>query len=259
MLQLDTMKKEIFTIMALGVALLTFSSCESPGEKAKRMAIEELQALNIVASQYDAQLVEAAAKGSVKRMHLLLTAGADVNTSRADGTTALMAAVQSRNPEAVQLVLDAGAGVHAKNAKGETALHLAAAGGNRKVVELLLKKGADSNEGDLLSAAEKNGHKEIVDLLNSSRNNYYLLLSAAMSGRTEVVKNLLTAPGIDVNRMDKDGHTALYYATRNGYKEVVKVLLGAPGIDVNCGALSIAEYFGYTEVVKLLKEAGAKK
>ena len=115
------MKKDFITLIVMGSAMLLLPACESPEEKAKRLAVEELTSLNITAPQYDAQLVAESAKGSVKRMQLLLTVGADANSPNAEGKTALIAAIQSRNPEAVKLLLEVGANIHAKNAVSSAA------------------------------------------------------------------------------------------------------------------------------------------
>ena len=51
-------------------------------------------------------------------------------------------------------------------------------------------------------------------------------------GHFEVVKLLLRAPGIDVNRANKDGRTPLHWASQNGHSELVKLLLAMPGIEI---------------------------
>lgn len=55
-------------------------------------------------------------------------------------------------------------------------------------------------------------------------------LSAAKSGDYESVKSMLEN-GIDVNTKDNDGWAALMYAERLGYKNIVKLLrqYGAKG------------------------------
>ena len=58
-------------------------------------------------------------------------------------------------------------------------------------------------------------------------------MEAAREGHTEVVRALLAAPGIDVNKADDNGWTAVMVAAREGHTEVVRALLAAPGIDVN--------------------------
>ena len=56
---------------------------------------------------------------------------------------------------------------------------------------------------------------------------------AARKGHTEVVKALLAVPGVDVNKAEEDGWTAIMGPAWNGHTEVVRALLAMPGIDVN--------------------------
>ncbi|KAH6903948.1 hypothetical protein BKA70DRAFT_1298988 [Coprinopsis sp. MPI-PUGE-AT-0042] len=54
---------------------------------------------------------------------------------------------------------------------------------------------------------------------------------AAYRGHTDIVKQLLNAPGIDVNVVSKpSGETALSHASRRGHREIVELLLAFPGI-----------------------------
>lgn len=66
--------------------------------------------------------------------------------------------------------------------------------------------------------AAKNGHIDIVRRhltgridVNKADTKYDMtaLMWAATNGHTEIVRALLTAPGIDVNKADDDGLTAL--------------------------------------------------
>ncbi|KAH6866169.1 hypothetical protein BKA70DRAFT_1580080 [Coprinopsis sp. MPI-PUGE-AT-0042] len=84
------------------------------------------------------------------------------------------------------------------------------------------------------------------------------LVAAARDGYVDIVKALLSAPGMDVNVPCKGG-TALVWATRRGEAAIVKLLLDFPGIDVNAvdnwrglTALTWATERGYTEIVELL-------
>ncbi len=120
-----------------------------------------------------------------------------------------------------------------------------------------------------LVAAVKNGDAETVaemlsvpgiDVNKATNNGWTPLYGAAREGYTEVVKLLLAAPGIDVNKANGSGWTPLNTAAYNGHTEVVKLLLAVPGIDVNK-----ANAYGGTplssandpEVIELLKAAGA--
>ena len=86
---------------------------------------------------------------------------------------------------------------------------------------------------------------------------------AARNGHNEVVRALLSAPGIDVNKADNNGGTAVIQAASKGHTEVVRALLAVPGIDVNKAddegstAVIWAAQKGHTEVVALLRAAGA--
>ena len=58
-----------------------------------------------------------------------------------------------------------------------------------------------------------------------------LMLSCGW-GHTEIVKLLLSHPGVDVARTDQDGWQAIHWAARNGYPDIVDLLL-AQGANVN--------------------------
>lgn len=84
--------------------------------------------------------------------------------------------------------------------------------------------------------------------------NYTHLAFAAQQGRTDVVKALISTPGIDVNKIgSKQGRTALGWAIEEGHMETAKVLLTAPGIDVNKKfTLHDAAWECRAEIVKLM-------
>ena len=81
----------------------------------------------------------------VEIVNLLLQAGADVNAKSEDGTTVLMLAAYSKEPDVVNILLEAGADVNARDADGKTALHSAAAKGDPRIIRTLLQSGADVN------------------------------------------------------------------------------------------------------------------
>ncbi len=109
--------------------------------------------------------------------------------------------------------------------------------GNTRTVKDLLAKGADPNAKNDLG----------VTALKAAKN-------------TETVRVLLVH-GADVNAKGPDGDTTLMYREN---AETVKVLL-ANGADVNAKdnhgltALKGAETLGSAEVIRLLKQAGARK
>lgn len=126
--------------------------------------------------------------------------------------------------------------------RGETDLMRVAAKGETDTVQALLAKGADIN------AKDKDG--------------WTALIHAAAEGQIDTVKALL-AKGADVNVKANDGRTALMHAVSRGHITAVRTLL-TKGADVNARdkagktALSLAETFNLTEILKLLKKAGAK-
>lgn len=88
-------------------------------------------------------LLNAAAKGDVNKIKLLLDQGADVNDEAYFGYTPLMQASSKGHIEAVKMLLDKGANVNGYCSDGWTALSLAADEGHTDIVKLLLERGAD--------------------------------------------------------------------------------------------------------------------
>jgi len=90
------------------------------------------------------------------------------------------------------------------------------------------------------------------------------LISAIYKNDFALVKSLVDK-GADVNAKDKEGRTMLMYAVwkGNGQTDIVKLLIER-GADVNAKdiygstALLWAETYDFTEVVDILKQAGAK-
>jgi ankyrin repeat protein len=91
------------------------------------------------------------------------------------------------------------------------------------------------------------------------------LVAAAKAGDMAKVKELVGAPGVDINGPDEETKTALWWAAREGKFDVVKYLVGQ-GADVNQARadgvtpLSIAVAMGHLGLVKYLAGAswGAK-
>ncbi len=92
-------------------------------------------------------LVEAAGRGSVAAVELLLQNGAAVHATDATGNTPLMAASKRGDSEIVALLLQRGADANHRSKLGSTALALAQAAGHTAIVEQLQQAGAKRSGG----------------------------------------------------------------------------------------------------------------
>ena len=155
-----------------------------------------------------------------------------------------------------------------------TELHQAVGRGDLATVQALLARGAEVDERDngetaLIVAAHT--RYDIVQVLldagsNVNAENLYgrtALMAAASRGNRDIVQSLLAA-GADVNRKDHQGHTALIFAAMIGHPSIAQILLanGAdPHVETERGqtALSLATRNSDTEIIRLLREAGAGK
>ena len=104
------------------------------------------------------------------RAYLIL--GGDMRARRADGATALHAAVRQRNVQIVDVLLEGGTDPNATDADGNTPLHLAAER-DATIVGLLLERGADREALNRLGRspmrmADRAGITEAMHLLSGS-------------------------------------------------------------------------------------------
>ncbi len=197
------------------------------------------------------------------------------------------------------------------NAKtGATALHLAAYFGLTQLVTDLLRNAPNIDAQDSLGntammyAAVEGHYAILVQLIEAGasakiadHNGSNVLHKAALQGRTDVVKILLTSADLDVNACDpsqgsrnplmlaaiygymgvveillkrddllpslRADRTALMFAATEDQLEIVKLLLKDPRVSINdqdqlgATALMLAAYFGYTSIVEALLDAGA--
>src|SRR5213080_1112090 len=101
-------------------------------------------AVSLSAAGSGTSLIDAVKAGDRAAVRTLLTRST-VNSSEADGMTALHWAVRGDDLDTVQLLIKAGANVSAANRYGVTPLSLAAVNGNGAVTRALLKAGANAN------------------------------------------------------------------------------------------------------------------
>ena len=100
--------------------------------------------INAAKGKYETSiLMEAAVRGNLAIIKLLLERGANVNQADRDGWTALMGATVEGRIESVKLLLDNGADVNAKNHDGERALVMATRMKHAEIKDALLEHGAE--------------------------------------------------------------------------------------------------------------------
>ncbi|PPI84865.1 ankyrin repeat domain-containing protein [Marinobacter maroccanus] len=117
--------------------LLAFlSACASPNQPVA-LSPEAL-------AEADALLISAAGDGEKRRVQLLLSAGADVNTSDRNGYTPVMRAAENGHLSVVKVLVAAGANVNVSQG-GESLLMKIVANGDLLTAERLVAAGADVN------------------------------------------------------------------------------------------------------------------
>ena len=151
--------------------------------------------------------MEAAERGNLETLRVLLSRGANPNAREANGgQTALMWAISERQSTVTEELVRGGADVHARSNSGFTALMFAAQHGDADSARVLLSAGANLN--DIMS---KTGLTPLI-------------IAAAM-GRTKVA-TLLLDKGANPEAVDTDGFTPLHHAARTkDASETVRSLL----------------------------------
>ena len=102
------------------------------------------------------------------------------------------------------------------------------------------RKSQEEKDEKLINSAAAGDISKVISALKSGANpntsmgngNTPLIL-ASRNGHTEVVRELLQVPDIDVNAKGESGIMALPEASKNGCLEIVNLLLAHPDIDVN--------------------------
>lgn len=157
-----------------------------------------------------------------------------------ENVSTLCKAVQLEEYDKVKALIEKGVEINTNKCDGYTPLILAITNNDIRMIKLLVSQGADVNmleikEGGIpLTWAVSKGNLDIVK---------YLVISKA-----------------EVNKPNRDGHTALMWAAENGYLDIVKYLVENPfekaRVNITdgdgCHALIYAAYNGHLDIVKYL-------
>lgn len=222
-------------------------------------------------------LHRASNSGHPEVCHLLLQANSSVDADDTEGHTPLMLAAEEGHHSVIQVLLCAGAQVARVCLDGESALIKSVVGKEEVSLELLLKAGAPVNApsrggvGDTaLIAAARHGSESMIKRLLQFQAQVNLpnqrretpLMVAAEAKHDRVVHQLCVA-GSDTTLQDLQGYTALIRAAAGGSSAVISICLDfgaspshASPVDSNT-AMTVAAFYGHTEVYNVLIKAGA--
>nr|XP_054365505.1 histone-lysine N-methyltransferase EHMT1 isoform X9 [Mirounga angustirostris] len=149
----------------------------------------------------------AAEAGHVDICHMLIQAGANIDTCSEDQRTPLMEAAENNHLDAVKYLIKAGALVDPKDAEGSTCLHLAAKKGHYDVVQYLLSNGQ-------------------MDVNCQDDGGWTPMIWATEYKHVELVK-LLLSKGSDINIRDNEENICLHWAAFSGCVDIAEILLAA--------------------------------
>ncbi|XP_061486855.1 histone-lysine N-methyltransferase EHMT2-like isoform X2 [Rhineura floridana] len=148
-----------------------------------------------------------AQKGFLEICHVLLQAGANINTVDKLHRTPLMEAVANNHVELARYLVRRGGCVYTKEDDGSTCLHHAAKNGSVEMVSLLLSTGQ-------------------VDVNAQDSGGWTPIIWAAKHKHIEVIRMLLTR-GAHIALTDEEENKCLHWASFTGSAEIAEVLLNA--------------------------------
>jgi ankyrin repeat protein len=267
----------------------THKTEETPAETEKETKTdEENPANNLSQKELNEQLLEASEKGNLEEVKKLIAQGADVNYQDENGRNVLMYAVLApfghypteKIKQIIKILTDEEVDVNKTDKEGNTALIIVMsewsdydAINNEKVelIDILVSLGANVN------ATNKKGETALMSIHLEDYTDYDLIVKKLLSvganinaknnegrnvlmdfvGKIDEKKAALTEEDSDIYEPDQ-------YPSINKVKSFLKTLI-SNGADINAKdntgktALEIAKEKGNTEIVKILKQAGAKE
>jgi ankyrin repeat protein len=189
----------------------------------------------------DTPLLEAANKGNLKMVQLLLSKGADINQCDKKQQSPIRRTSFENHFEVFKFLYEAGADVMKFSEDGYTPLTVASSKGFFEIVQYLQEKGADLN-------------------LQTTHGASTLYLAAAF-GSLRIVE-LLLDKSADFKASTKTGWSPLHIASQKGHIDIVKLLI-QKGADLEARTtlgltpLNVSGVQGRMESIVLLLESGA--
>jgi len=204
---------------------------------------------NLIIAQQFNQLADAVIDKDTIKIEQLLQSGLDINTQHpTSGTTVLMiASSYYYYDDMVEYLIGKGADVNLKDSEGKTAL-LWASSNSLENAKILISNGAKVNEAandgmtpfiqatlgfssgkvpiEMCELLRKNGAKVNAELKRKSALRWTALHYAAANGDAELIKYLIKY-GANVNKATGEGSTPLFLAKLGEYDEVIKILKNA--------------------------------
>ncbi|XP_055506520.1 protein phosphatase 1 regulatory subunit 12A isoform X3 [Leucoraja erinacea] len=193
-----------------------------------------------------AVFLAACSSGDAAEVTRLLERGSDINYANVDGLTALHQACIDDNLDMVKFLVEHSANINQPDNEGWIPLHAAASCGYTDIALYLISRGANvaavNSEGETpLDIAEEEAMEE---LLQEEISRQGVDIEAARKEEERIMlrdaRQWLNSGQINDSRHPKSGGTALHVAAAKGYSEVLKLLIQA-GYDVN-----IKDYDGWT-------------
>ncbi|XP_077398421.1 histone-lysine N-methyltransferase EHMT1 isoform X2 [Vanacampus margaritifer] len=187
---------------------LYFSAKQGELKKVVLMLVDGIDPNFKMESQNKRTPLHAAAEGGQKEIcHMLVQAGANLETCDEDHRTPLMDACENNHIETVMYLLRAGANAMHKDVEGFTCLHLAAKSGHYNIVEHLLYTG-------------------FVNINCQDDGGWTAMIWATEYKHVNQVK-LLLSKGADISIRDKEENICLHWAAFSGSVEIATLLLEA--------------------------------
>ena len=213
-------------------------------------------------------LIIAADRGKAPVVKLLLDNKADPNVKATDGRTALIHAINNENFDVVKMLIDKGADVSAADTSGHTPLSLAARGCQPDPQELIGEQSQRPGHSKTCAKQMLATIKLLLDKgasVNARGSDGLTPILTAMGNNQKDIAKLLMEKKPDLTGTVQGKRTALMIAAGMGYTEVLKLMLDAGTSDLNAKdiegntALKWATENGHRDCADLLRKAGAKE